>query len=196
MKNNKICAIDVDLTVVDTFTPWMHWFYALTDGESIRNVDGCYNLVPEMNEIIKAKNLKFDPFSFWKRKDLYDDLSPIAGSLQTVNLLKERGWDVVFVSTCTPEHTKSKMDFLGRNFPNADGFISTDKKFFVDYTLIIDDSLSNIHQSMRNKSADHLLFTGVRTDGMVLDRFGIPILDNWSSFNRVYGHRLGAKDAA
>jgi 5'(3')-deoxyribonucleotidase len=165
MMQQKVIAVDVDLTVVDTLTPWMNWFYART-GEHIKNEDGAYDLVPEMNEIIQRKGLSFDPFDFWRIGDLYDELVPIPFSMLALASLSQAGHAILFVSSCVPEHTASKQAFLNKWFPYHNGFIATKDKHFVDYDVLVDDRIEHIlHGQAYRPDAKHFLYTGIRQDG-------------------------------
>jgi 5'(3')-deoxyribonucleotidase len=130
--NGKIIGVDVDLTVVDVLTEWIDWYKNLTGhdiSEEIKNVS--YNVEDLMKK-------HFDPLSFWRKPDLYDNLEPIPEAVKYLKLLKQKGFKIVFASSCFPEHETSKKLFLKRNFP-VDGFLSTSDKQFVTCNYFIDD---------------------------------------------------------
>ena len=179
-----LIAVDVDLTVVDTLTPWMKWFDRKA-GKSIRNESGSYDLVPEMREIMKEQGVDFDPMEWWRQPDLYDYMIPITAAVDKLKLASMCGYEVVFVSSCIPEHTKSKQDFLKQWFPFAKGFIATHDKHFVDYDVLIDDKIEHIRLGeMRRPKAIHLLYTGIRTDGAKGEAAQYRWLPNWNSLPR------------
>jgi len=177
---SKIVAVDVDLTVVDTFNPWMEWFESYTGGRKVLNEDGAYDLVPEMNRILAEIGVDLNPFDFWRKTDLYDNLEPVPGVVDVIRAMKDGGYTVVFVSSCVPEHTKSKKWFLDHHFGYAP-FIATHEKELVAYDCLIDDKLYHIKQGLKARpNAMHILFTGVRADGLPDERENVNTMDCWS----------------
>lgn len=175
-----VIAVDVDLTVVDTLTPWMEWLAQFTD-EKVKNENGVYNLEPEMRAILaRAGRPSVDPLKYWKQDDLYDTLYPIDGAVEALEMAKRRGHQVVFVSSCFPEHTASKERLIKMCFPFADGFIATHDKHFVGYDVLIDDKLEHMKLGMQHRPrAQHILFTGVRADGTMLQRMMFDKMNSW-----------------
>jgi len=130
---NKVLAIDVDLTVVDAVTPWKEWYQSLTGHE-------LGDLSSENNDLETLMKQHSDPLEFWRKADLYDNLSAYPESIQYITKLKEEfDLDIVFVSACFPEHERSKRMFLQRNFKFDFGFISTSDKNFVRCDYFVDD---------------------------------------------------------
>lgn len=175
----KVVAVDVDFTVVDSLSPWMDWFNLLAE-ERVMNEDRSYNLVPEMKAILARAGLKYiDPLDFWRSQYLYDDLEPLEGSVEALNRIKSHGHDLVFVSSCFPEHEDSKKRFLTKHF-EFDAFISTHDKHFVGYDVLIDDKLEHMRLGMLYRpNATHLLFTGLRADGFPEQRSPFIQLNHW-----------------
>jgi 5'(3')-deoxyribonucleotidase len=173
-------AIDVDLTVVDTLNPWLFWFYNKC-GARVLNENGSYDLVPEMKELQKLTGHEhFHPFDFWHKKDLYDKLNPLDGAVEAVKRLKNNGYNVIFVSQSVPEHTNSKISFLNKHFPSADGFISTHDKHFVDYSVLIDDKLEHLYMGKKYKpNSQHIQFCGVRSDTNYINEGRFSTVHNW-----------------
>lgn len=173
-----LIAVDVDLTVVDTLTPWMHWLEEFTD-EKVKNESGAYNLEPEIREILlRAGRDDVDPLEYWKNPCLYDYREPIPGAVE--NLKKFYQEDIVFVSSCFPEHTASKIRFLEKHFPFAAGFIATHDKHFVGYDVLIDDKLEHMRLGLQHRNrANHILFTGVRADGTDYQRMAFTKMNSW-----------------
>jgi len=133
-----IIGIDVDLTVVDSVTPWKEWYKKLTGHDISDEIDTTdYNL----EKLMKMHN---DPLAFWRKSDLYDNLEAYKDAVEYINVLKEEGHIILFVSSCMPEHEQSKRMFLQRNF-NFDGFISTHDKQYVDMDFFIDDYDKNLN---------------------------------------------------
>ena len=141
----QILAIDVDLTVVDTVTPWKKWYTSLT-GHDLGEITSENN---DLETLMRNHN---DPLKFWRRPDLYDDLVPLEDAKKYIPLLKELGLTIIFVSTCMPEHEDSKRFFLQRHFPFMDGFVSTGDKKFVQCDYFVDDYKKNCKQLMDKAS--------------------------------------------
>lgn len=181
MSGNPLVVVDVDLTVVDTLTPWLEEFYQVT-GKRVLNEDGNYDLLPEMTRLMEEAGVKgYNPYSFWERADLYDNLLPMEGCIQALKRYKTYGWDVVFASACVPGHTKSKMKFLDEFFPFKDGFIATHEKHFLDYALLIDDKLYHMKKGESYRPwANHIMFTGLRVDGKPEESACITKMNHWN----------------
>ena len=146
---NKILAIDVDLTVVDTVTPWKEWYTNLT-GHELGEITSDSN---DLETLMKNHN---DPLQFWRKPDLYDNLKPLDDALEYIPKLKDLGLDIVFVSACMSEHEQSKRFFLQRNFPYMDGFISTGDKSFVRCDYFVDDYKKYCRQMMKHATVFHI----------------------------------------
>ncbi len=78
MTKQPLIAVDVDLTIVDTLTPWMEWFKNKTGIDCHPTMTMQFDLVPAMREICIENGLQFfDPFDYWRKDDLYDYMTPI-----------------------------------------------------------------------------------------------------------------------
>lgn len=132
MLKEKIIGIDVDLTVVDTVTPWKQWYTKLT-GHDLGELSS------ENNDLETRMKDHNDPMKFWRKPDLYDDLNPYKSAQKYINKIQELGLDVVFISACQPEHEDSKRMFLRRHFNFDHGFISTGDKHYVRCDYFVDD---------------------------------------------------------
>lgn len=182
----KVVAVDVDLTVVDSLTPWMDWLRQFSE-EPVKNESRTYNLVPEMQDILdRAGFYDVDPLEYWRRTDLYDGLEIVDGALEALKRVKERGDDLVFVSSCFPEHEASKTKLLERHFSFADAFISTHAKHFVAYDVLIDDKLEHMRLGdLYRPLAKHILFTGIRADGTDYQRMRFTKMNRWDKLDRL-----------
>ena len=145
-----VLAIDVDLTMVDSLTPWLNWC-----GERVSRplsifdipepmVDEAIDIAPWLEESICVS----DPLFFWRSADLYDNMKPNESFLMFVRNLENAIEDMsgkqvqkVIVSSCFPEHEASKRRLVERAFGKEVPFISTNAKHLVDFDVIIDDNL-------------------------------------------------------
>lgn len=182
--NKPIIAVDVDLTVVDSLTPWFKWLRQYSD-EPVWNRDNSYDLAPEMRAILdRAGYVNVDPLDFWRQNNLYHHMTPIEGCVDALRAAYKRGCEIVFVSSCFAEHTNSKAWMIKRHFPFASGFIATHDKHFVGYDMLIDDRLDHMRLGMKYRpQSDHILFVGIRADGSCEDRKGLEMLSDWSDFS-------------
>jgi 5'(3')-deoxyribonucleotidase len=154
-----IIAIDVDQTVVETFTPWMKYIERLYPGLDLKGRCNNYQLGYEINIYLRALGIEADSCAYWRHTHLYDHLEPIEGSVEAINRLGQNH-QIVFVSKCFPEHESSKLKFLEKHF-RLDGFVSTKDKQYVQYDMFIDDTPSMIEKCSRaNLRSGHILFTG------------------------------------
>lgn len=138
MKEQKpILVCDVDLTVVDTLDTWLKWYEDSTG----HNIDNDLSTVDYYLQDLMHKH--DSPLDYWKKPNLYDKLLPIPEAVECLLELKNY-YDVLFVSSCFPEHTTSKQKFLKEWFPFAKGFIATSDKGFVKADAVIDDYQKNL----------------------------------------------------
>jgi 5'(3')-deoxyribonucleotidase len=190
----KLVAVDVDLTVVDSLSAWYKWLSVFSD-EPVLNESKSYNLYPEIRGILdRAGHPDVDPLDFWRMDDLYDTLKPVEGSVEALKQVYDSGDILLFVSSCFPEHEKSKVNLLNKYFPFMDAFISTHDKHFVAYDVLVDDKLEHMRLGhIHRPQAQHILFTGVRADGTIEDRFPYKQMSKWSHFDFILNpmHRVG-----
>jgi len=138
VKRKPIIGVDVDLTVVDTLTPWLHWYEQCT-GETI--TEEMLNAIPYGVEVLMDKH--DDPMEYWKNCELYDGKTPINGSIGALQVLSEH-YNIIFVSDTLPEHMESKNNFIDKFFPFHKGFIATKQKHLVNMDWLIDDKIQNV----------------------------------------------------
>jgi len=148
--SKKIIAIDVDLTVVDSVTPWKEWYTGLT-GHDLGEITSENN---DLETMMKNHN---DPLQFWRKPDLYDTMQPIPDAVKYIKLIKDLGFEVIFVSACMAEHEQSKRYFLQRHFPYADGFISTGDKSYVRCDYFVDDYKKYCRQMVNNATVFQII---------------------------------------
>ena len=149
-------GIDVDITLVETGKTWWEWlsseyssreFYYIDD--AYRNMGKLdYNLSRYFKDCSEDKP-KTNPYDFWSKADLYDELNPLPNSVKVIGKLVEAGHEIVFISHSKKGHISSKVRWLKKWFPEADiggkgGFIATKEKHFVDVDIMIDDRAENL----------------------------------------------------
>lgn len=157
-KNAIVLAWDFDLTLVDSFSPWIDYLNErLGCGDEItieellgRNGD----LVPYFFE----RGIK-NPFSYWEQHDLYDDMTPFMGydTAKVIAQLSDKITNItgrpvrnIVVSKCVPQHIDSKHRFLSKWFPKVfDGFHDTAFKHDIRCHAMFDDSEDTLRM-MRN----------------------------------------------
>lgn len=150
-KKPFIIAVDVDQTLLDLVGDWMKWCSDQVDHEitleAVTGVSGC------LQDRLESLGVH-DPISFWKQPDLYDEAEPFEKVKECLALLGlgvmerlNRNVEFVAVSRCFPEHIDSKRNFLDKHFPGVFlGFIDTAEKKYVNFDVIIDDSIDTVEQ--------------------------------------------------
>lgn len=158
---NKVIAVDVDLTVFDTISPWLRWFDNLAGIKTNPKNLVQYDLIPYFKSVLESRGIhNVNPFSFWFQKDLYDEMEPIEGCKEKLKELHEQGNKIVFVSKCEPEHLRSKKKALEYYFPFMSGFIDTGDKQYCKYDALIDDNVSLVNRCKKhNPDAKHYVLT-------------------------------------
>ena len=134
----KTVMIDVDLTLVDTLSPWLRWFKARTGVELNPST---YNIQNQMKEHMFNE----DPMMYWREKDIYEGLMPYGLSTHTVRKLVDEGFKVIFV-TWSPfaEQITPKESWLTKHFGNEIPVIHTHHKELIDGDIMIDDNIEMI----------------------------------------------------
>lgn len=151
---NKVIAVDVDLTVVDTDFEWYKDLVGPLEEDSpqlmfrrFKNAHTDHNggyfnpsISYELSSIVGKKG----DFSFWDRPDLYDELIPKPHAIEVLRILKSAGYQIIFVSKIFAGHYNSKVRFINKFFPFHDGIIATDSKHHIKCDYIIDDRMDNM----------------------------------------------------
>ena len=177
---NKICCVDVDLTVVDIGESWLNWLnhmsgLSLTMEDCIPN----YGFGDYFTDALK--NVSMSPYDYFRQEGLYDTLEPIKGSVEALRRLKEHGWDIVFVSHIKGNHHKSKYNFLKRYFPFMEGFLATQEKHYVKHDMLIDDRNKSL-----NAADENAILVKMHTpyDQCQLLEREVWSLENWGEFEQ------------
>lgn len=171
-----LVAIDVDLTFVDSYTPYLEWFEAKSGVPfPIDEHRDRYDLNPVFEQYGVSGH------EFWKQADLYDRMVPHPGAVEALGELQEVA-DLVFVSKCYPEHTNSKIAMLQRCVPYEHAFIATGAKWLVDYDLLIDDCKDIMAKAVKYRPESlHLMYTTPMNAAFDVAAHGMLRLDNWGS---------------
>lgn len=170
-----LVAIDVDLTFVDTLTPYLEWFKKHT-GKAVPQAvyEGSYDLNPYF-----AEN-GVDGHAFWKQADLYDNVVPLPGAVAKLAELSEVA-DIVFVSKCYPEHITSKVNMLNKFCLFPHDFIAAGAKWLVDYDLLIDDSWDVMSKAaIKRPDSIHVLFDTIMTRKFDAEAHNMARLYSWA----------------
>lgn len=158
MSRKLVVAVDVDLTVVDSLTPWLNWFYNKTGIKFEPSDTSQYDLVPLMVKSCREAGIEgFSPFDYWKDANLYDMMTPMAGAKEVLAAFKD-DIELAFTSHCVPAHEDSKRLFLKRHFIDH-SFVSTKDKWLVNYDVIVDDNSQVLREGVtRRPDAVHVQF--------------------------------------
>ena len=117
---NPVIAVDVDLSVVDSGQVWFNYLE-----ENCIDKDPYIEMFNE--EGLMSYNLSkhytmpkgLSAFDFWKKEDLYDNLTCYESAKILLAHLYKKGWEIVWVSWCFDcgQHAESKANMLRREFP-------------------------------------------------------------------------------
>lgn len=136
-----IIGVDVDLTVVRSDYGWFDWCNKLSEHKHYaQDFIDSDKLIPYNFSSIYPDLTLEQVLDYWRQRDIYDNLSPIPGSVEVLSYLSKRH-EIVFVSTIKGDHHKSKFQFVDRNYPFMDGFIATKEKKYARVDVMIDDRL-------------------------------------------------------
>lgn len=156
---NKVIGVDVDLTVVNSALAWFTWL-----NEKCGQDLNFYEIWADRMELPYNISTLFDipegldPFDFWRKPDLYDDLESIPRSSKVIRKLYEMGYDIVFISYCFDcgTHSQSKVNFLKREFDFITEkdfhFVQTRSKGVLSKSLdyMVDDRIEFLNQMEDN----------------------------------------------
>lgn len=175
-------VVDVDLTLVDTLTPWIGWWEDKTGSKFDWN-----RVTPELsiNKQLQEKMPREDSLEFWKDPNLYDNLVPLVGSVNALLTLKSLGYDVFFVSNCEESHVESKRRFLDKFFPFHDGLINTCQKYSIEADIYFDDHVEYVDKIIKNRPYAKVYQFVTRDNQYQLNDHATP-LRCWRDFNELH----------
>lgn len=152
-------AVDVDLTLLDTLTPWLEAFgLTIDDLNKIDNSASDWtDLSPWLDEHGISNPKYSKSYEFWNDGSIYETAKENPGVVFFLKELKrwiEENTDyecnMFICSTCTVGHKEQKMkrikELTGDMFK---GFVDTSEKYLVDYDLLVDDSPNQNLNSFR-----------------------------------------------
>jgi len=145
----RIVGIDIDGVTADLLGRWLTIYNEEYD-DNLRHADVTdYDL----NTIVKpaARNRIYDIVA---RSDIYDGVLPMTGASDAIHMLKDAGWEVIFISHCFRTTYDQKMEWLARfgfidyawengTRPNK-SFIAARDKLMINVPILIDDHLPTI----------------------------------------------------
>ena len=174
----KTIAVDVDLTLVDTLTPWVEWWEFMTDSKFDWTKVG-----PDfsINDQLKTKMTRKEYMVWWNRADLYDDLEPNPGAMRTLRWYHDMGAEIYFVSKCEDGHYKSKVRFLDKYFPFADGLINTPHKELINADVYFEDHVDYTRKIV-NKRPHAKVYQFVTRDNEYQLVDGAIPMKTWENF--------------
>jgi len=145
-----VITVDVDYTVIDLVPIWWRWLEGVTHCEKdIKILDGLesidYNLSVYFKDELSVVNR--DGLDFYRQDGLYDTLKPDPKSIEVLRNLSDAGHEIVFVSSIKGRHSKSKAEFINRNYPFRAGIVYTKEKQFIHSEVFIDDRVDHINKS-------------------------------------------------
>jgi len=180
----KVCVVDVDLTVVDAVTPWIHYMNGLT-GASFEVSPGQmypYDLTSVFKHYLETEEDIGLLFDYWKGRNVYDDLEPYPGSVETLSRLNDMGYDIVFASVVKGDHSKSKYYFLKKHFPFMAGCMFTREKGYIRADVVIDDRNDYLRQFDVTKVKRIRMNTPFE---QTIDTPVYATVDNWDQINEL-----------
>mgnify|MGYP002640290601 CR=1 FL=1 len=178
---SRSVVVDVDLTVVDTLTPWVTWWEKRVDTKfdwSAVNKDLSIN--KQLHQLMSCE----EALTFWRNPELYDNLTPLTGSRNALRLLKSMGYDLFFVSNCEDDHVESKRRFLDKYFPFHDGLIDTCQKHSIEADIYFDDHVEYVDKILKNRPYAKVYQFVTPDNEYQLNTKATP-LHNWRDFAKL-----------
>jgi len=144
---------DVDLCLVDTDLAWLQ-FLQTQYYEKFNSTkwfdwgeERKYNLHEYFTELSKEV-----AWSFWDKKDLYDNLVPKQGSYEALKSMHDAGHRILVTSYCKGGHLGSKYRWVMKNFPFVEGFLATKEKHLIRADIFIDDRHNMLNKKVKEDS--------------------------------------------
>lgn len=193
-----IFGVDVDLTFCPSDLHWWDWMF-LRMGvipeqfptEISPNMMLEYDLSKEIRDIgySESRIEKAKPYDYWRQKNLYDDMQPLPGAVDAMDMLHKDGHEILFVSALKGDHHKSKYYFLKKYVPYMAGLIGTKEKHFTRCDVMVDDRVNNLNLFTHLGANRKVLFkTPYKQDGV--DYKDYLVVQDWKDFMTKYREGL------
>jgi hypothetical protein len=198
MAKRPYAIIDVDLTFVDSVCGphgWLQWLNAKT-GQSITPEDAKWNY--NLGKIFSEhwpKHCTEGPMDWWRYPGIYDQMTPLYGAVETLEMIHDMGYDIIFVSHCKGSHMKSKFTFLKAHVGHImKGFVATKEKFLINSgtgrDFVIDDRNDYLNQ-FDDDTTFKVKFSTKWTQYTELTS-QIPEVSSWPELIKTQGKSLAA----
>lgn len=177
----SVIAVDVDNTILDITTRWWEWLESICSCKKPMfqyRHPLSYDFRIYFEEELKTVNRC--AYDFFRQDGLYDLAKPYEKAVTVLRTLAEAGHEIVFVSAIKGRHSKSKYEFLKRNFPFMSGVVYTKEKQYVSCHVFIDDRASHVNLS---KAPVKILFdAGQQQDEDVKN---CKVVSDWSGVEKL-----------
>lgn len=174
LDTRPIAIVDVDLTAVDSVTPWLAWLNAKTGQNFTPEQLGYeYNLGKVFKPFWPSYCTE-QPLDWWRYEGIYDMLQPYEGAVDALREISQTH-QIVFVSHCKGRHMKSKVSFLKKHFPFMSGFLATKQKQFVASMdprrdIVIDDRHEHLNKFLHRHCVPFKMHTKwSQTENLLID---------------------------
>lgn len=143
MRRQRVIAVDVDEVCADLLGEWLRRYSERFDDTlSVQTMTG-WDLIPQVKPECGERI-----YEILREPDLYTHVKPIEGAWEGVELLRNAGYRVVFVTSCVAGTMDAKVRWLQRYgfLSDAHGlpdFIACTSKYLVDADVLIDDHEKN-----------------------------------------------------
>ena len=139
MTQTNIVALDVDDVVLDLLPSWLR----------------CYNRDYDDN-LIKDKITEWDISKFVKpiakkaiyyyvdKEEIYKTAMPVENALKGMNLIKEYGYRIIYVTANNPYNSKFDWLFKNKFLDDYKDFVSAYDKSLILADYLIDDKYDNV----------------------------------------------------
>lgn len=135
-----IICVDVDETIAKLHEVWLDRYNKKYDDDL--QTDDVTDW--EIHRFVKPE-CNFDIYRMLECDDMYDEVQPVPGALETVEWIRGRGHRVVFVSSTVRQTFDAKLDWLGRHgfTDKRKDFVAARDKSLVRGDFLIDDNYDN-----------------------------------------------------
>lgn len=181
--SKSVLAIDVDITTLASDILWWEWLQHITgtfngsleqrmQDSLLRGEQVDYNLSTYFSDPI---NKRVSAFDFWREEGLYNFVRPIGGAVAGITKLA-KDFEIVFVTYCKRNHSRSKYNCLERHFGHIPfDYVVTKEKHRVAADLLIDDRNEFINQFLTSNRCAVKLLTPYTQSESLIDTDNLPM---------------------